>query len=226
MRGISMRLWALVLAFEATSLGKTTLPSALLGARDPYLAKLSAIWGHVTPLERVARQSLHDTDNAEVEAEAIGMAAVAAATANEMTAAAFIGLEETAVNTADGMLTSSRDGGASPWVKAGKARKDPCKAGKSDTKFSPYEIKTQGKEIADGDKLRRYDTPCEPPPWLHLEKLMPPGLPTIPIAPPIEMPPPFLSDGGPDENPVFASNNFGGADKLAYQAAMSALRRL
>tara|TARA_B110000211_G_C13814772_1_gene436520 strand:- start:46 stop:702 length:657 start_codon:yes stop_codon:yes gene_type:complete len=62
---------------------------------------------------------------------------------------------------------------------------DPCKP--SDAKPTPFELKKQGKDIAIGDKLRKYDNPCKPPPFLAQAELQAPGLPAIPVAPPLEM---------------------------------------
>ena len=175
-------------------------------------------WWAPTPLALAAHQSLAVTDEAEREARAIAEAADAQVARRGVTnatlaTAAFIDLD---------------------WYK-GKARKDPCKAGESDAKMSPFELKTQGKDIAEGDKLRKYTSPCDPPPFLSQSELQRPGLPTIPIAPPIEMPAPYDPGESQTDNPGWSqgsqgggggTNNFGGADAMAYAAAMSALRRL
>jgi len=71
------------------------------------------------------------------------------------------------------------------WPK-GKAWADPCK--ESSPKLTPNEIKSQGMDIAENDKLRKYNNPCKPPPFLQQEELQPPGLPAIPVPPPLEMP--------------------------------------
>ena len=67
-----------------------------------------------------------------------------------------------------------------------KAYPDPCK--ESDAKGTPFEIKSQGKDIAENDKLRKYTNPCKPPPFLQQKELQAPGLPAIPVPPALEMP--------------------------------------
>ena len=91
----------------------------------------------------------------------------------------------------------------------------------SDAKPTPFELKTQGKDIGDGDKLRKYNNPCKPPPFLVQEKLQAPGLPAVPVPPAVEM------------NSMFGTNPFSveesepvvsdSGDREGLAAAMSVL---
>ena len=154
-----------------------------------------------TPLERAARLLLRAAHEAEGQARAIGSVADFG-NASWGAAGAFI------------------EQGAS-WPRKGMPRKDPCEAGESDAGPSPWEIQTQGKDIAGGDKLRKYTTPCKPPPFMLQEQLQAPGLPTVPIAPPIEMPPPYIPGGGDGDS---GGQQMRSTEAMAYAAAAKALR--
>lgn len=166
-------------------------------------ALIRSLWGHPTELEQAAENSIGVSHNAELESKKIGRLAAAVKNSNLTLSSAFIAYPK------------------------GKPRKDPCKAGASDTKPTPYELKTQGNDIADGDELRKYTTPCKPPPFLLVDKLQAPGLPIIPVAPPIDMPPPY-NPSQSEENPGWRGGDsiYGNADSLAYAAAVNALKRL
>lgn len=106
---------------------------------------------------------------------------------------------------------------------------DPCK--ESDAAPTSFEIKKQGKDIGDGDPLRKYSNPCKPPPFLHQEELQAPGLPSIPVPPPLEMPSMF------DTNPFMSSNARSGnngnsqlvgdsGDRAGLAAALNVLSKM
>ena len=98
----------------------------------------------------------------------------------------------------------------------------------SDAKPTAYELKTQGTDIAKGDKIRKYTDPSKPPPFLHQAELQQPGLPAIPVPPPLDMPSMF------DENPFqdvqdssFSAPVLGDSgDRAGLAAAMNVLNKI
>ena len=165
-------------------------------------ALIRSLWGHPTELQQAAKESIGISNNAEFQSAKITRIAAAAKRSNITSTAALIEYPK------------------------GKPRKDPCKAGASDAKPTPYELKTQGQDISKGDDLRKYSTPCKPPPFILADKLLAPGLPTIPVPPPIEMPFPF-EPSRQEENPGWSGGDsiYGKVDALAYAAAVNALKQ-
>ena len=49
----------------------------------------------------------------------------------------------------------------------------------------------QSKDMARGDKRLKYENPCVLPPFMKHDKLQAPGLPAIPVPPPVEQPVPY-----------------------------------
>jgi hypothetical protein len=106
-----------------------------------------------------------------------------------------------------------------------KMKEDPCKD--SNAKLTPFELKSQGTEIGKGDKIRKYINPCKPPPFLHQEELQAPGLPSIPVPPPLEMP--FLFDENPfdfadQDNDDHVLGDSG--DRAGLEEAINVLNRM